>query len=117
VAGLVGLRVIGMGAIWGDAYTPALTVAVVLGLGQAAQAAGGSSGHLLMLLGQQKAVMQVALMTGAIAIAAGIAAMAWGGPTGLAIVMATANAAQTLAHAVLARRRLGLATWPRPTRA
>jgi len=57
-------------------------------------------------------VMYVALVTGALAITVGSGAMAWGGPVALAAVMATATAAQTLAHVVLARRRLGLATWP-----
>ncbi len=66
-----------------------------------------------MLLGHQQAFMRVSLTVGAIAVVLGIAGMATWGITGLAAVMAMANAGQTLACVVLARRRLGLETWPR----
>ncbi|MEO5819177.1 MAG: hypothetical protein ABIT71_01615, partial [Vicinamibacteraceae bacterium] len=112
--GLLGLRVVGLQAIWDASYAPALTIGVILGLGQVLQACGGSSGHLLMLLGHQKAFMRVSLTVGVIAVVLGSAAMTWWGITGLAAVMALATAGQTLACVLLARRRLGLQTWPRP---
>lgn len=112
--GLLLLAMLGPEPVWDSSYAPALTVAVILGCGQFVHTLGGSAGYLLLLLGHQKIFMRLTLIGGALAIALAAPAMSLFGIVGLAVVMASANVAQTIAGTLLARRLLGLDSKARP---
>lgn len=114
LCGLLLLVALGPEPVWDSSYAPALTVAVILGCGQFVHALGGSAGYLLLLLGHQKVFMRLTLVAGALAITLAVPAMSQFGIVGLAVVMASANVAQTIAGALLARRLLSLDSKARP---
>lgn len=114
VCGLLLLAAFGPEPVWDSSYAPALTVAVILGFGQLVHTLGGSAGYLLLLLGHQKIFMRLTLVGGALAIALAAPAMSLFGIVGLAVVMAIASVAQTIAGTYLARRLLGLDSKARP---
>jgi O-antigen/teichoic acid export membrane protein len=111
LVGLLALIIVGIlgpAPVWDKSYAPALAAAVVLGLGQVIHTAGGSSGYLLLLLGQQKVFMSLSVIVGLPTILIACFAMAHFGTLGLALTMASGNAIQTLSSVILAKRLLGL---------
>lgn len=114
LCGLLLLAALGPEPVWDSSYAPALTVAVILGCGQFVHTLGGSAGYLLLLLGHQKIFMRLTLIGGALAVALAAPAMWLFGIVGLAVVMAGANVAQTIAGVLLARRLLSLDSKARP---
>lgn len=94
--------------LWGDAFVPAFSIAAILGLAQVIHTAGGSSGTILLLLGQQRLMMSVSLIIGAGTIVCASMAMSYFGIIGLALVYAAANIVQTITMLALVIRRKNL---------
>lgn len=97
-------------AVWGPSYHETFLVAAMLALGNLVQTAGGSSGNLLLLLGQQRLAMLITVLLGLLTISAASLAMLEFGIIGVAAVYAGANIIRTLIFICAVRNRFGLNT-------
>jgi O-antigen/teichoic acid export membrane protein len=94
--------------IWGDAYSQAFGVALILGAGQVIFSAGGVAGYVLILLGRQKVAMVSTLLIASVTVLLAVWAMFNFGIPGVAAVYAASSALQALTNVLLVRKFFGL---------
>ncbi|SHM80785.1 Membrane protein involved in the export of O-antigen and teichoic acid [Bradyrhizobium lablabi] len=89
---------------WGDSYSRAFEVALILGAGQVIFSAGGVSGYVLILLGRQKVAMVSTLLIAGLTVLLAVWAMFNFGIVGVAAAYATSSAVQMLTNVLLVRK-------------
>lgn len=94
--------------LWNADYRPAFWLALLLGAGQVAHALAGSSGVLLLVLGDQKAAFLITVVWGLVTLVACASAMALFGTIGLAAASACCNAGQVFLFALRLKWRFDL---------
>lgn len=95
--------------IWNPEYRQSYYLSLIIGAGQVVHVLGGSSGVLLMLLGDQKAAFRIILIWGIVTLAACALATYFAGPVGLAIAAALCNGIQVMLFARRLSKRFGVA--------
>ena len=111
IAMYVGLVVLGeiFVQIWNPEYRQSYYLNLIIGAGQVAHVLGGSSGVLLMLLGDQKAAFRIILLWGLVTLAVCAIAAYIAGPFGLACAAALCNGMQVALFARRLSKRFGVA--------
>lgn len=94
--------------IWGEAYSRAFGVALILGLGQVMFSAGGVAGYALILLGRQRIAMVSTLIIAGVTVPLAAWAMFSFGIFGVATVYAASSTVQALVNVILVRTFFGL---------
>jgi O-antigen/teichoic acid export membrane protein len=94
--------------VWGDLYSQAFGVALILGAGQVIFSAGGVAGYVLILLGRQKVAMVSTLLIASVTVPLALWAMFNFGIIGVASVYAVSSAVQMLTNVILVRKFFGL---------
>lgn len=107
-----GLAVLGYTLVhlWNPHYENSLWLALILGAGQLGHVLGGSSGILLMVLGDERAAFRITLATGAATVTLCLVGILAGGPFLLAGAAAFCNVLQVVFFARRARNRFGVET-------
>ncbi|MER8849236.1 MULTISPECIES: lipopolysaccharide biosynthesis protein [Mesorhizobium] len=103
----VGLATLGYTLVhlWNPRYENSFWLALILGAGQLGHVLGGSSGILLMVLGDEKAAFRITLATGVATVLLCCAGIVMGGPPWLAAAVATCNVLQVFFFAKRVRDR------------
>ena len=109
---LAGFGDLALGLVFGEPYAEGHVVLVVLAVGRALAIAFGSGAIVLIMTHHQREVVAVTAGTSVMALAGFALAAPIFGAVGIATVIALAVAGQSALFALLARRRLGIATWP-----
>lgn len=94
--------------LWNPAYRSSYHLSLIIGAGQVAHVLGGSSGVLLMLMGDQRAAFRIVLIWGIITLAACTLAAYMAGSTGLAIAAAVCNGTQVMLFTRRLSKRFGI---------
>ncbi|TPK83091.1 hypothetical protein [Mesorhizobium sp. B2-4-17] len=102
-----GLAVLGYTLVhlWNPHYENSLWLALILGAGQLGHVLGGSSGILLMVLGDEKVAFRITLVTGVATVALCSVGILVGGPYLLAAAAAACNVLQVFFFARRVRER------------
>ncbi len=103
-------------SLFGEEFSSAGTLLVILTIGQVVNVATGSVGFLLTMSGHERDMRNVVLLAGPFSLAAAIALTPQFGVTGAAIATALGISVQNLGAVWLVRKRLGfnaLAMWQR----
>jgi O-antigen/teichoic acid export membrane protein len=105
-----GLAVLGYTLVhlWNPHYENSLWLALILGAGQLGHVLGGSSGILLMVLGDEKVAFRITLITGVATVALCCLGISVGGPFWLAAGAAVCNVIQVYFFAMRVRERFGV---------
>jgi len=94
--------------LWNPHYENSLWLALVLGAGQLGHVLGGSSGILLMVLGDEKVAFRITLFTGVATVALCCLGILVGGPFWLAAAAALCNVLQVYFFAKRVRERFNI---------
>lgn len=96
--------------IWGDDYYGAFPIIVFLGLGHVIHAYTGAANYVLLMLNQQRQLMQITFWCGLFMLVGGAIAMATLGITGLAAVYGLGVTVQSCMARTRVQRLFGLDT-------
>ena len=99
-----------LGLVYGDAYREGARVLAILACGQLVNALVGACGQVLLMTGNQKAMMRVTVAGGALFFLSGAVATSWFGLSGLAVASAVTIGGTNVVLWILVRRRLGVWT-------
>jgi O-antigen/teichoic acid export membrane protein len=96
--------------IFGPRYSEGASILAILSVGRLFAVWAGSAGITLMMTGNQKAMMNTTLATGALSVVGGIVGAYYYGAIGVACAMAAGQILQNCVQLTLVRRRLGIWT-------
>ena len=99
-----------MRLVYGPGFEEAVPILIILSLGRLVAVWAGSAGITLMMTGNQRAMMNVTLVSGTVSVGAGLLAAPRFGAVGVAVATAGAQVIQNVLQLMLARRRLGVWT-------
>jgi len=105
-----------VGLVFGEQFREAATVAVIIGLGAAVNAATGTCAAALMHCDQERVVGITAVLAAGAYLLLGLTFGNQWGANGVAAAAALVISSRNLYLAAVARRRLGLTTWIGRTR-
>ncbi|ESZ42961.1 hypothetical protein X732_03470 [Mesorhizobium sp. L2C066B000] len=94
--------------LWNPHYENSLWLALILGAGQLGHVLGGSSGILLMVLGDERVAFRITLVTGVATVALCCLGILAGGPFWLAAAAAVCNVLQVYFFAKRVRERFNV---------
>lgn len=94
--------------VWNPAYALAYPLALILGAGYIGHVLGGSSGTLLMVLGDQRVTFAITVAWGLVTLALSLVAVLNAGPLALAATSAACNAAQVLFFSMRLHMKMGI---------
>ena len=94
--------------VYGDVYSQAALILVLLSLGQAVNVTAGSCGNVLSMTGHQRMGMKIALMAGVVTVGGELLLVRWAGVAGVAIASAGGRILQNILLVAAARRRVGV---------
>jgi O-antigen/teichoic acid export membrane protein len=99
-----------MGVVYGPFYRAGAAVLAILSVGRIVAVATGSCGVVLMMTGQERAIMTITLLTGIASVAAGVLLASRFGPVGVAAATSSGIILNNLLQLYFAHRLVGVWT-------
>ncbi len=99
-----------LGFIFGDYYRSGGTVLIILSLGQAVNVYAGSCGYTLVMMGQQRMLLFVSIISAAVSVCCGLLWVQTWGAAGVAVATTLGVSLQQILMLCLVRYRCGIWT-------
>jgi len=96
--------------IFGDYYRSGGTVLIILSLGQAVNVYVGSCGYTLIMMGQQRILLVIAIISAAVSVCCGLLWVQTWGATGVAVATTLGVSLQQILMLCLVRYQCGIWT-------